>query len=232
MQHIGVKGVWRWRERDHKTGLVVAEKVVHNVVTDYGLTNIGQAWLSGTPTPLYLAVESTHTYLSVPAPGGSAFIQTLTAIHQFGDTQLTIAAGQSNQETVTFTSVTGTGPYTYNLSGTVQHGHTIADPDWVTRTPQHTDVITALASELQYDPVNFPNQRILSPGGYSPGLGQWTIQFFFPGPTLVGYIMNAGIVDNITLGVGNLYNYFTLGINHNNTANDQEIDGTFTFSNV
>lgn len=231
-QRITVEGIWTWRERSRETGLVVAERVFHNKLTNYGLTNIGSA-LSGAYTPpVYLAVESSFTYLSVAGNIGDGSITCVADVHQTGDTQLTLGAGQANQETVTFTSVSGTGPFVFTLSGTLAHNHTTADPDWVVRTPQQSDTLSNLVSEMQYDSINFPNLRMLSPGGYSPGSGQWTVQFFFPGPTLLGYIMNAGLVDTSTLGTGNLHNHFTLGVNHTNTANDQEIDGVFTFSNV
>lgn len=232
MQKIGVEGVWTWRERSRETGLVVAERVFHNRLTNYGLTNIGAA-LSGAYTPpVYLAIEQTFTFLSSPGTAGDAAISCVSDVHQAGDTQLTLGAGQANQETVTFTSVSGTGPFVYALSGTLAHNHTTIEPDYVVRTPQQTDTLANIISEVQYDSANFPNMRMLSPGGYSPGTGQWTVQFFFPGPTLVGYIMNAGLTDTLTLGTGNLHNYFTLGVHHTNTANDQEIDGVFTFSNV
>lgn len=231
-QHIGIIGEWTWRERERKSGLIVAEKTFRNKLTTYGLTAIGSA-LSGAYTPpLWLAVENSFTYLTFGVSAGAISITTVADLHQTGDTQLTLGAGQSNQETVTFTSVTGTGPYTYALSTPLLHAHVATDPDWVVRTPQEGDSTGNLVGEAQYDSTNFPSQRMASPGGYSPGSKQWTVQFFFPGTLMVGYLMNCGLTDSVTVGGGNLHNHFTLGIHHTNTSNDQEIDGVFTFSNV
>lgn len=232
MQKIGIIGEWTWRERERKSGLIVAEKTFRNKLTTYGLTALGSAISGAYTPPLWLAVENSYSLLTSAVSIGATSVSLATDVHQAGDTQITLGAGQANQETVTFTSVTGTGPFVYALSTPLTFNHTAADPDWVVRTPQESDATSNLAGEVQYDATNFPNQRMVSPGGYSPGSKQWTVQFFFPGPLLVGYIMNCGLVDNVTVGAGNLHNHFTLGIHHTNTANDQEIDGVFTFSNV
>lgn len=229
---IGIRGDWVIRERDSKTGLLIAEKHIKNIATNYLLTNIGAALSGAFTPPLWLAVDNSYSYLSSPASPGDSSVYLVTDLHQVGDTQITLGAGQGNQETVTFTSVTGTGPYQYHLSGTVAHSHTTTDPDYVVRTPLATDSVTNLVSEMQYDSTDFPNQRMASPGGYSPGTGQWTVQFFYPGPTLSGYIMTAGLIDNVTVGVGQLHNHFIIGYNHSSSTTDIELDGTFTFSNV
>lgn len=229
--NIGLRGDWVLRERD-KSGLVVAEKHIKNIATNYLLTNIGSALSGAFTAPLYLAVDSSFTYLHQAANIGDTTIYTTDNLFQVGDTQLTLGAGQSNQETVTFTSVSGTGPYTYALSTPLTFAHTTLDPDWVVRTPTAADAVTSLVSEMEYDSTDYPSTRMASPGGYSPGTGQWTVQFFFPGPTLQGYIMTAGLIDLPTLGVGQLHNHFIIGYNHNSTVNDLEIDGTFTFINV
>lgn len=217
---------------DYKTytshGLWYPVRRTRNVFTTYGLTNLASAVSGANTFPGYLAVESLHTSPSSAVNIGDSVVNLLARVDQAGDTQLTLSFGLTNQEVVTFTAVSGSGPYTYTLSGTAAKAH--ATTDIVVRTPQSTDTITNVVSEVQFDSVNFSNQRIGSPGGYSTGSFNWTVQFYYPGPTLQTFIALCGMCDTLTLGSGNLHNHFIMNYN-NNTGNDLEIDGSLTISN-
>lgn len=230
-QLVSARGRWTWRERCRRTGIVVAEKVTHNIFTSYGLTQLAAGISGANVPPIYLAVEGTYTNLSASYAAGSSSIVVTTDVTQTGDTQLYLSAGLANQETVTFSSKVGTSPCTYTLSSPTIKAHTSASNDWVARVPLWTDTTSNLSDELQYDAVNFPNLRMASPGGYSPSYGQWTVQVYFPGPTMVGNLILCGLCDTATIGTGNLHNHFLLAVSHTNTNNDQEIDGVITIQN-
>jgi hypothetical protein len=72
----------------------------------------------------------------------------------------------------------------------------------------------------------------MTPGGYSNGIGNWTIQFYLPGSTALANLMICGLSDSGTSGTGNLHNHFVLGYNHSNANNDVEIDGSITLFNL
>src|SRR5947209_4063644 len=62
-----ITGLWMIREREPKTGLVVAQRQVKNLLTIYGLTALASA-LSGNYTPpIYLVIENTTTNLNTAA---------------------------------------------------------------------------------------------------------------------------------------------------------------------
>lgn len=226
---VGVSCVWRVRERDHRSGIIVAERKVKNIWTNYGLT----ALASGTiPSQTYLAVEFPNYTFSSGYSSGVTSITLSGQAHQTGDTQLILGVGLSSQETVTFSSATpGTGStYVYTLSSPTAQPHNSGDP--ACRQVSATDTMSNVQNEQQYDAVNFPNQRMNDAGGYSNGSGNWTYQFYYPGPTLQTTLMIVGMTDNLTIGQGNLLNHFVLGYVHNNTNNDLEIDGSLTLSNI
>lgn len=231
-QKVTVKGEWTWRERSRESGLVVAEKQINNIFTSYGLTNLISGISGSNTPPIYLAVENTYTNLTLAAGSGVSTLTVGNDIMQTGDTQIYLSAGGANQEIVTVSSKSGSGPYNYILSSPTANAHTTASNDYVCRVPVLGDTMANVISELQYDAVSAPTQRMASPGGYSPGAGQWTVQIFYPGPTLVGVAMLCGLTDSLTIGTGNLHNHFLLATNHTNTNNDQEIDGVITLVNA
>jgi len=220
---------WRVRERDRRTGLVVAQVCTKNTWTSYGLT----AKASDTmPSTLYLAVENPGITVSSTVSSGVSSITLSAQAHQPGDTQLVVSVGLSNQETLTFSSATanGDGTYTYTLSSTTTQPHTAGDI--ACRQVLQGDTVASLVGEQEYDSTNFPGQRMNLAGGYSPGTGQWVYQFFYAGPTLQTTLVSVGMCDSPTIGAGNLLNHFVLGLVHSNPNNDLEIDGSLTLSNV
>lgn len=227
---IGVSCIWTLRERDRRTGLVIAERQTKNLWTTYGLTALAQGLLD--PDNVYLAVENPGitVYATISAGVGSV---TLSAQADMpGDTKLVLSVGGIHEETVEFSSSTdnGDGTFTYTLVGTTTQPHTSGD--FACRAPSEGDTVSSLMSEQQYDATNFPGLRSKSPGNYSGGSGNAVFQFFFAGPTLLTDLILVGMCDSPSIGSGNLYNHFSLGHTHSNSGNDLEVDGSLTLSNI
>lgn len=226
---IGVSCVWRVRERDRRSGIIVTERRVKNIWTNYGLTALASGTL---PQQTYLAVENPGITLSSGYNVGVSSITLSAQAHQAGDTQLVLGVGLASQEVVTFSSAApGTGnTYVYTLSSPTTQPRNSGDP--ACRQVSATDTMSNVQNEVQYDATNFPNQRMNLASGYSNGAGNWTYQFYFPGPTVQDTLMLVGMCDNPQIGSGNLFNHFTLGYTHSNPNNDLEIDGSLTLSNI
>lgn len=228
---IGIEGTWRIRERDRQTGLIRAEREIKNLWTSYGLTALASAIGNAYSSPLYLVIESTYATLQqdYTTPGAPS-IQTDVRVDQSLDTQVVLSPGLAAQEIIAFTAVSGAGPYTYTLASPTINSHPLNDP--VCRQVNTQDTMASVVGEVQFDPTYSPTQRAVSPGGYSNGTGNWTIQFYLPGPSALAYLMLCGLSDSGTIGMGNLHNHFVLGYNHTNANNDVEIDGSITLSNL
>ena len=228
---VGVECLWTIRERDRETGQIVTERQIKNVWTAFGLTALASAIGAAYTPPLYLVIESNYALLQLAYPSaGATTILTDIRIDGATDTQIVLSPGLATQEVVTFSGVTGTGPYTYTLSTPTVNAHSLSDP--VCRQVYTGDDMTTVVNEIQYDSVNFAGLRAVSPGGYSGGIGNWTIQFYLTGTSALAYLMICGISDSNTIGAGNLHNHFILGYNHISATNDIEIDGSLTLSNI
>lgn len=223
---IGAAVHWVVKEREPGGGLWVPKRKFKNLLTTYGVTAFASA-PSGTYTPpLYLVIDTASTTLNFSYGTGVTSIVTAADPTLGGDTQLILSPGSASQETVTFSSKTGTGPYTFNLTAGTANTHNAGD--LVVRAPTSADTVASVVSEAQYDPTNAPSQRLLQTANYSPASGQNTMQFFFAGITATNLLFaHVGLADTQTIGTGNLHNYAALGYNHNNT-NDVEIDVTWT----
>ena len=195
------------------------------VRTNYGLTALAAAVQGGYLPPLYLVIEDNGSTISAATAVGATSIQTVARVDLAGDSQLVLSPGLSTQETVTFSAVSGSGPYTYTISATTQ-AHAAGDP--VCRMVLATDTMSQVVSEIQYDSTNAPNQRLQSVSGYSTGNGEWTMQFYLTGIQASSYIMTVGLSDSITVGQGNLHAHLIVATNHVftslSTATDLEID--------
>jgi hypothetical protein len=226
-----VTGIWLIKEIDPKTKRVVSTIKKKNIMTSYGLSALASALNGGYTPPIYLVIENTTTTLYTQANIGDSQVQLNARVDITGDNQLVLDPGLGSQETVTYTSVTGSSaPYTYALSGTVANTH--ANGNTVCRNVNINDTMSSVQSEVQYDPVNYPNQRSASASGYSTGAGVWTVQFYMSGQIAQQYFTICGLADSITLGQGNLHNHFVLGLNRNGSTNDIEIDAIITISNA
>lgn len=220
----------RWRLREYRGGLLVAEREHFNKFTDFGLTNLAQLWGGGGVAPVYLVIDSFKATLGNSPLAGSASVQTDVRVDKTGDTQIVLNPGGANQETVSFTAVSGTGPYTYTTSA-LANAHTAGE--FVVRAVRQADTMASVQQEVQYDATAAPNQRMKAPAGsgYSQGTGSWTAQFFLTGSQAVTNWMTLGLADNLTVGAGNLHNHITFGFVHQ-TGNDVELDITLTITNA
>lgn len=207
-----------------ENGIAVLQR--KNVFTNYGLSALASALQGSYVAPVYLVLETSHTNIVGSVAIGATSVSLSSRIDQTGDTQLVLSAGTAAQETVTFSSVSGT---TYTLSSPCTFAH--ANNDVAVRQVKQSDTLSNVLSELQYDAVNAPGQRLVSLAGYSTGVGQWTIQFYLTATMATGYIAAVGLTDNLTIGQGNLHNHVVLGYDHSSGANDVEIDGTLTITN-
>jgi hypothetical protein len=229
--------VWTVRAWRRKGALVVQEEVLRrkNLQTNFGLTAFAGAFQGTYTAPVYLVIESLAGLIqNVGGIGvGATSVSLDHAVDEVGDTSLVLGVGSANQETVTFSARSGTGPYVYTISATTK---THAQYDACVRLVLATDGMAQVQSEVQYDTVNAPTQRMASLGGYSQGAGNWTMQFFFAGTQALGaggiplLFANCGLADSVTVGAGNLHNHINLGYSHT-SGNDAEIDVSLTLIN-
>lgn len=220
---LGVGCIWTVRER----GLVVAR--AKNIFTNFGLTALASAVSGGYTPPLYLVIDSAGTTLSQNYNAGATSINLQQRVDISGDTQLVLNPGGVTQETVTFSGTpTGAGPYTYALTAATTQNHNGGEV--VVRQTNVNDTLSTVVSEVQYDSVGAPNQRVMSVSGYSQGNGIWVLQFYITGQQALAVFNTVGIADNLTLGQGNLHDHAVLGYNHT-ANNDVEIDVTITLVN-
>jgi hypothetical protein len=226
-----VWSVYEWRRKGH---LFVKELVLRrkNIQTNYGLTAYAGAFQpsqSSYAAPQWMGISTNYAQLQAAyGSTGVTSISTDVDPTKAGDTQLILGVGTANQETVTFSGKTGTGPYIWTISATTKT-HALHDP--VVRVPLATDTLSQFTSEIQYDSTNFPNQRMQSVGGYSAGAANWTTQFFFTGGQALVTFALVGLFDSGTVAAGNLHNELALGFVHT-TGNDVEVDVSLTLSNV
>lgn len=200
--------------------------------TTYGLTALAAAVQGGYAPPVYLVLENNGSTLSAGYAAGVSAVQLVARVDLAGDTQIVLSPGLPTQETVSFSSVTGTGPYTYNLTSPTFNTH--ATGDHVCRMPQASDTMAQVSGEFGFDPANSPGQRSSSPAGYSTGTGEWTMQFYLTGIQADSYIMMVGLSDSPNIGQGNLHAHLIVAVDHTFTtqaaATDLEIDVPLTCS--
>jgi hypothetical protein len=229
--------VWTVREFRRKGSLLLREEVLRrkNVHTTVGLTAYASAFQGSYTPPQYLVIETLAGLIQNAGtlPLSSTSVQLNVAVDEAGDTSLVLGVGTGNQETVTFSGRTGTGPYTYTISATTKtHAH--LDP--CVRLVLTGDGMSQVQSEAQYDSVNAPGQRALSLGGYSQGSANWVMQFFLTGAQGLGVSgatllwANVGLADNSAVGAGSLHNHLNLGYSHVQ-GNDVELDVSLTLAN-
>lgn len=227
---VGLGVIWTVNEVEH--GILIPKVKRKNLFTNYGLTALASAIGGGYSPPAYLAINTIYSTLYHSVSPGDTTVQANGNPTQTGDNQLVLGAGTVNQEVVTFSAVSGAGPYTYTLTAPYPvNSHPVSDP--FTRQVLVTDTMAQLTSEAQYDPTYAAGLRAYRTAGYSAGVGQYTMQFYFSGTTLTNiYCITLGLTDQAVIGAtnANLHNEVVLGYNHNNT-NDVEIDINLTLIN-
>ena len=229
---VGFACIWTVKEK--RNGVYVPVLRRKNVITDFGLSSLAAAWDGVAIPPLYITLETKYGKVSGSNTiVGATSIQLDTAIHKTGDTKLQLSVGTANEETATFSAVSGTGPYTYTVTALTK-AHTIGD--YCARTPQQSDDLTKLFTELDYDSTA-PGTRAPITSSYSSGTGVYVYQFYFTGIQAIGRLMTVGLADSASTGAGNLYAHLVLNYDHTITApatttNDVEIDAQLTATNV
>jgi hypothetical protein len=225
-----LRALWTVSERDPDSGLFLPKLRTKNIFTNFGLNALASALGGGYTAPIYLVIDKNYAKLQAAYGSGANAIQTDIRVDLPGDSQLVVEPGTAYQETVFFSTVTGSGPYTYNLTGNTVNAHSLNGA--VVRLPLASDTMTSVISEQQYDPTNAPNTRAAVASGYNNGsIGEWTMQFYFTGTQALVYFATLGLADNSQLGQGNLHNHFVMGYDHTSSGNDIEIDGVITIVN-
>lgn len=229
MSKLGLSCVWTVKER--RSGIWVPVLRVKNIFTNTGLNALASAIQGAYVAPNFLVIDSAGAKLQNAYAPGATSIDTDVRVDLPGDTQLVLSPGTGQQETVTFTSVTGSGPYTYALSAPTANTHGVND--YALRVPRVTDDMSSVISEQQYDATNAPGQRMPAASGYNNGaIGEWTIQFYFTGAQAPVHFNTLGLADSSDIGAGSLHNHFILGYDHTTSGNDVEIDGSITIANL
>jgi hypothetical protein len=214
-----------WVVKERRSGLWIVQHTMYNKITNFGLTAFASAPSGSYIAPIYLVIDNANTTMANTYLAGVSSVQTVGDPTVAGDTQLDLSVGLASQETVTFSSKSGTGPFTWTLSANTVNSHSSGDP--VVRTPTAADTVASVLGESQYDPVYFVNSREPITSAFSPATGQNTSQYFIAGIQATNlFFAHVGLADSLTIGTGNLHNYASLGYNHNNT-NDVEIDVTY-----
>jgi hypothetical protein len=217
-----------WEIKERRSGVWVAVRAFHNLVTNFGITAYALAPSGLYTPPTFLVIDTASTSMSTQGNVGDSSVQLYNNPTVGGDTQLVLSVGLAAQETVNFSSVSGSGPYTFTLTGNLVNVHPMNDP--VVRGVTAADTMSSVLAEAQYDPTYAPGNRAALTAAYSPATAQGTMQFFMSGTTATNlYFAHVGLADQQVIGnpATNLHNYAALGYNHNNT-NDLEIDVTYT----
>jgi hypothetical protein len=220
--------VWTLKRRE-ASGLYVPVLTKRNVVTTYGKTALAGAWAGSYAPPQYIVIDDKYTTLNSGVTSGVSTTLVVPArVDIAGDTQVIIDPGLGSQETKTFTSVTGSGPFTYNLSGAVATTHALGAK--VVRVLKAADDMSQVQNERQFDATNFPLQRLPVSSSYSTGTGNVVLQFYFTNTQANFWLMALGLSENQNVASGHLHNH--IGLYFDNTAgtSDIEIDVSLTLS--
>ncbi len=202
--------------------------------TNYGLTQYAATYgTSGLVVPnLFIGCSSSYTTISALS---GTYLTVPARVDQAGDTQLVLGPYLSTQEVVTFTSVTGTGPYVYTLSTTPSYVHNAGD--MVIRVTNQNDTSASFLSEIQWDSVALPHLRLPMASGTSLGNGQFTLSYFITGGQGQVKWSHLGLFDNNTIGSGNMWASGISGFDHtipsgSLVAGDVTVNVTIQLSNV
>jgi hypothetical protein len=219
-----------WTIKEKRGGLWVPVWEGHNLFTNDGLTSLAAFFSGEGDPPGYLVIDDYSAQIQNVGgiSAGATSVSLDNAINESGDTELVIDAGGANEETVTFSARSGSGPYTYTISATA-HAH--AQDIYVVRKPKIDDVIGDIQSEVQYSPVALPGQRSPRRGFYSSGNGNGTMQFMITGSQAVGRFESLGLSESATVGAGLLHNHVAVGYDHSSGV-DVEVDISVDIANA
>lgn len=219
----------RWTISERHGGLWVPVWEGHNLLTDHGLTNLAAGFGGTLAPPVYLVIDSKAGQIQNAGTlaAASTSVTLDQRVDEAGDTQINLGNGTANTEVVSFSAVTGSGPYVYTISATTK---THAQNDYCSRYPKQGDTIASIQSEVQYDSVAAPGKRVKSSGFFSSGTGNGTMQFFLTGSQALGWWQSLGTSENQSVGAGNLHNHLIIGYDHV-SGNDVQVDISLTITN-
>lgn len=219
--------VWTLKRRD-ESGLFVPVIEKKNLVTNNGLSALASAWGGGYAPPLYMVIDNFYSTTTSLRGVGSTTISTFARVDVAGDSQFVIEPGLAGQEICNFSSVTGTGPYTYNLSIPTTISHPITSK--VVRQVALADGLSSVLTEQQFDATNSPMLRAQLAAGYSTGPGNWTSQFYFTSTQANVWLMTLGLSENQNVGAGSLHNHIIFAYDNTAGASDLEVDVSLTLT--
>lgn len=224
-----VKTRWTIKERVPGTDLWFPVWDGFNIMTDYGLTALASAFGGEYTQPLYLVIDNYSAQIqNASLPAGSTSVSLNKRVDVAGDTKIVLGVGTANEETVSFSAVSGGGPYVYTISATLSAHN---QNDYCVRAPRQSDTISTIQSEVQYAPTVFPSKRLKRTGlGYSSGTGNHVMSFFLTGTQAIGRWETLGTSESDTVGAGNLHNHLVVGYDHL-SGNDTQIDISLTIAN-
>lgn len=227
---------WKLKVKNPATGRYEPVKERRNLFTDAGLTNLAKMWMNQGIPSVNLVIDSFKPVINnATLPAGSTSVTLLSASsqpHKAGDVQLILGVGLVGQETVTYSGASslGGGLYQYILSAATVNAH--AQNEWAVRKPLQSDVLADIKSEVQYDAVAAPGQRMTASGpGYSQGTANYVMQFFLTGSQALTNWVTLGLSDNLNIGSGALMNHLAFGFTHA-TGDDVELDVSLTLANA
>lgn len=221
----------RWTIKEKVNGRWRRVWTGKNIMTDFGLTALASAFGGDYTAPLYLVIDNFSGQIQNVGGiiVGATSVSLDHKVDSAGDTQIVLGVGTANEEVVSFSAVTGTGPYVYTISATA-NSH--AQNDYCVRNPRQADTLASIQSEVQYAPTVFPGKRTQRIGtGYSGGTGNHVMSFFVTGAQAVGRWESLGTADSDTVGDGNLHNHLVSGYDHS-SGNDTQVDISITLSNA
>jgi len=226
---------WKLKVRNPATGRYEPVRERQNLFTDAGLTNLAKMWMNqGTPST-NLVIDSFKPVINnatLPAGSTSVTLSATAQPHKSGDTQLVLGLGLAGQETVSYSGASslGGGLYQYSLSSPTVNVHN--QNEWAVRKPLQSDVLSDIISEVQYDAVAAPGQRMAASGpGYSQGSANYVMQFFLTGNQALTDWVTLGLSDAANTGSGSLMNHLAFGFTHA-TGDDVELDISLTLANA
>lgn len=225
----GVQARCIWTVNEKRGDIWVPVRQRKNVLTDDGLTALASAFSGTYLPPANLVIYNHAQVLSSTYGIGATSVSLAARVDIAGDTQLVLSAGLSNQETITFNAVAGSGPYVYTLDTPTTQPHNAGDA--VTRPPLQSDSMITTPGEIAFDPVLEPISRIQTTSGYSLAPGNWVLQFYLTATMAVSYISHVGMSDNSVLGQGVLHNHVLLGYDHSGGTFDVLVEASLTLSN-
>lgn len=226
---------WKLKVRNKETGKYEPVRERRNLFTDAGLTNLAKNWMAQGAPPTNLVIDSfkaTIDNASLPIGSTTVTLSAPSQPHKAGDTQLVLGVGLVTQETVNYSGAAslGGGLYQYTLSSPTTETH--AQNEWAVRRPLQSDILSDIKSEVQYDPVSFPLQRMGASGpGFSQGVANYVMQFFLTGDQALDDWVTLGLADSTSTGAGILMNHLVFGFTHAQ-GDDVELDISLTIANA